>query len=47
MPPGDLEQAQVDLAGAQATVEFDPARTNLRDLQAAIEKLGYQVPQAS
>ena len=41
--PG-VAAARVDLAGGQATVEFDPARTNAADLAAAIEKLGYQVP---
>jgi len=43
--PG-VAKAHVDLAGATAKVEFDPARTNVRELALAIEKLGYQVPQS-
>jgi copper chaperone CopZ len=42
--PG-VSKAQVDLAGATATVQYDPVRTNVSELTAAIEKLGYQVPQ--
>ena len=41
--PG-VSKAQVDLAGAKATVEYDPARTNFDALAAAVESLGYQVP---
>jgi copper chaperone CopZ len=40
--PGVLK-ARVDLAAAQATVEYDPARTNAQALAAAVESLGYQV----
>lgn len=43
--PG-VAKAQVDLAGATATVDFDPDRTSRQELAAAIEKLGYQVPKA-
>jgi len=42
--PG-VAKAQVDLAAARATVEFDPARVSADDLAASIEKLGYQVKQ--
>jgi Cu+-exporting ATPase len=38
-------RAQVNLAGGKATVEYDPARTNAQALAAAVESLGYQVPQ--
>jgi len=34
----------VNLDAASATVEFDPARTAVPKLIAAIEQLGYQVP---
>lgn len=40
--PG-VARAQVDLAQAAATVEYDPARVGAEELEAAIEKLGYQV----
>src|SRR5205085_1635882 len=46
--PG-VTKARVDLAGGTATVEFDADRTKLPDLVralvAAIEELGYGVPQ--
>jgi copper chaperone CopZ len=42
--PG-VSKATVDLAGARATVEYDPAKAGVADLVSAIEKLGYQVPQ--
>ena len=41
--PG-VSTAKVDLQGATATVEFDPSRTEVPKLVAAIEQLGYQVP---
>jgi len=42
--PG-VTNAQVDLAGGTATVEFDADRTKLPDLMKAIEQLGYTVQQ--
>lgn len=36
--------ASVNLATASARIEFDPARTPAPDLQAAIERAGYTVP---
>jgi len=42
--PG-VSKATVDLAGATATVEYDGERVEAPALVAAIEKLGYQVPQ--
>ena len=41
--PG-VTSAKVDLEAATATVEFDPGRTGLPNLVAAIEQLGFQVP---
>jgi copper chaperone CopZ len=41
--PG-VANAKVDLEGARATVEFDPSRTEVPKLVAAIEQLGFQVP---
>jgi copper chaperone CopZ len=43
--PG-VSKAAVDLAGASATVEYDPERTGPPELANAIRKLGYQVPQS-
>ena len=40
-----VERASVNLATATATVEYDPARIQPRDFVAAIEDLGYGVPQ--
>jgi Cu+-exporting ATPase len=42
--PG-VERASVNLATATATVEYDPARVQPRDFVAAIEDLGYGVPE--
>jgi len=42
--PG-VTNAQVDLAGGTATVEFDADRTQLPDLVSAIRQLGYTVRQ--
>jgi copper chaperone CopZ len=39
-----VTRAIVNLDAASATVEFDPARTAVPKLIAAIEQLGYQVP---
>jgi copper chaperone CopZ len=41
--PG-VSKVQVDLEGARATVEFDPAVTDRKRLAAAVESLGYGVP---
>jgi len=41
--PG-VASAKVDLESATATVQFDPSRTGVGKLVAAIEQLGYQVP---
>jgi Cu+-exporting ATPase len=41
--PG-VERASVNLATATATVEYDPVRVQPRDFVAAIEGLGYGVP---
>jgi Cu+-exporting ATPase len=43
--PG-VERAGVNLATNTATVEFDPARARVADFIAAIEGLGYGVPQS-
>lgn len=42
--PG-VERARVNLATATATVEYDPARTGVRQFVGAIEDLGYGVPE--
>src|SRR5262249_16853124 len=42
--PG-VEAARVNFATHTATVEYDPARTQVDQLIGAIEKLGYGVPQ--
>ena len=42
--PG-VERANVNLATATATVEYDPARVRPGDFVGAIEDLGYGVPQ--
>jgi copper chaperone len=42
--PG-VARAQVDLAKATATVDFDPARVQVKGLVSAIEQLGFQVPE--
>ncbi len=42
--PG-VQRASVNLATATATVEYDPARVQPRDFVAAVEDLGYGVPQ--
>jgi Cu+-exporting ATPase len=41
--PG-VSRASVNLDAASATVEFDPEKTGIPKLVAAIEQLGYQVP---
>lgn len=41
--PG-VSKAQVDLASAKATIEYDPGRAGVPDLVGAIVSLGYQVP---
>jgi Cu+-exporting ATPase len=41
--PG-VSSAHVNLEAASAKVEFDPSRTAVPQLIAAIEQLGYQVP---
>ena len=41
--PG-VASAKVNLDAASATVEFDPGRTAVAALIAAIEQLGFQVP---
>ncbi len=43
--PG-VARATVSLEGSSATVEFDPNRTQVSNLIAAIEQLGFQVPAA-
>ncbi len=43
--PG-VARANVNLATNTATVEFDPARTSVRDFVGAIEELGFGVPAA-
>jgi copper chaperone CopZ len=42
--PG-VSKAAVDLASAQATVEFDSSRVQPEALAEAVRQLGYQVPQ--
>jgi Cu+-exporting ATPase len=42
--PG-VTSAAVDLASAQATVEFDSSRVQPETLAQAVRQLGYQVPQ--
>jgi Cu+-exporting ATPase len=44
--PG-VSKAQVDLAGGRATVEFDPAVTDVQRLAAAVKALGYGAAAAS
>jgi copper chaperone CopZ len=39
--PG-VAKAAVDLAGARATVEFDPAKASAESLAAAVRQLGYE-----
>ncbi len=41
--PG-VSKAAVDLPGASATVEYDPARTSPEALANAVRDLGYDVP---
>ncbi len=41
-----VSHAHVNFATATATVDFDPAHTAVAELVAAIEELGYGVPQA-
>lgn len=41
--PG-VSRAQVDLEGARAVVEYDPAKTTRDMLVAAVEDAGYSVP---
>jgi Cu+-exporting ATPase len=36
-------KADVDLAGKQAAVAFDPALTNVKELKRVIEEAGYMV----
>jgi copper chaperone CopZ len=43
--PG-VSRVEVDLAGAAATVEFDPERIGEAEIGAAIEKLGFQAGRA-
>ena len=40
-----VSRATVSLDAASATVEFDPSQTGVPKLIAAIEQLGYQVPE--
>ena len=42
-----VSSASVSLESASATVKFDPARTGVPKLIAAIEQLGYTVPAPS
>lgn len=42
--PG-VSKATVDLASAQATVEFDSSRVQPETLAEAVRQLGYEVPQ--
>jgi copper chaperone CopZ len=42
-----VQSASVDLVGAKAKVEYDPAETERDELITAIQSLGYQVPGAS
>ena len=42
--PG-VTKAVVDLASAQATVEFDSSRVQPESIAEAVRQLGYQVPQ--
>jgi copper chaperone CopZ len=39
-----VTRASVNLDAASATVEFDPDKTAVPKLIAAVEQLGYQVP---
>ena len=41
--PG-VEKVAVDLAGASATVEYDPAQVKPEALAAAVRTLGFEVP---
>lgn len=36
-----VSAASVDLKGSQATVEYDPAKTNEKEMAAAVKKAGY------
>jgi copper chaperone len=38
-----VQRADVSLAEAKATVEYEPARVKPADMQAAIEEAGYEV----
>ena len=43
---GNVEGVQsvlVDLAAGKADVSYDPAKANLSDIRAAVEKVGYAV----
>ena len=42
---GGVERAHVNLATNTATVEYDPARTNVAEFVRAIEDIGYGVPE--
>ena len=37
--------AMVDLAGAKAEVEFDPAKVTIAQLKQAVRDVGYEVPE--
>ncbi len=38
-----VQEANVDLAGAKATVTFDASKTNVAALKEAVEEAGYDV----
>ena len=38
-----VDQVQVDLESAQATVQYDPARANVAQLHQAVESAGFDV----
>ena len=39
-----VSSVDVSLEGAKASVEFDPARTNLPELKRAVERAGFKAP---
>ncbi len=42
-PIAGVSRVEVTLEPGQAVVEFDPAKTNVKDLQEAIEGAGFDV----
>ena len=38
-----VSAASVDLKGGKATVEYDPAKTNEKEMAAAVKKAGYGI----